>query len=109
MFLDIEHHHPTTSPNVEKSKSSSLGTNDDFEEALSVASTSQSTSNKEVLNGVEPKTASDTDLVLNWTDDLEITFRFIRHKRVNPDTAFPLYPLPENIKKIPSQESLQLR
>lgn len=104
MFLDIEHQHPTTSSNVENTKSSSFGTNDDDEEPQVIASTSESAS-----NGVDPKTASDTDLVLNWTDDLEITFRFIRHKRVNPDIAFPLYPLPENIKKIPSQESLTLR
>ena len=51
----------------------------------------------------------DPDLVLNWTDDLEISFRFLGDRRVNPAISFPLYPAPENLKKIPSVEYLNMR
>jgi len=51
----------------------------------------------------------ETDLVLNWTDDLEITVRFIKDKRVNPNVVYQLFPLPENLRKIPNAETLDLR
>jgi hypothetical protein len=47
--------------------------------------------------------------VLHWTDDLEISVRFLRDRRINPAISYPLYPLPENLKKIPNAEALSQR
>jgi hypothetical protein len=39
----------------------------------------------------------ETDLVLDWTDDLEVSFRFLADQRVNPTISYPMYPLPEDL------------
>ena len=52
---------------------------------------------------------SPPDLVLSWTGDLEVSFRFLGDRRVNPDISYPMHPIPETLKKIPSSQSLYLR
>ena len=86
MFLDLDHEHPSTSSAYVCQKIEPVS----LKEARKIART-------------QP------DLVLDWTDDLEITFRIVKDKRVNPEISFPLFPLPENLQKIPSLESLESR
>lgn len=60
-------------------------------------------------NRIKTSQTSDPDLVMNWTDDLEISFRFLADRRVNPSISYPMFPAPENLKKIPSVEYLNMR
>jgi hypothetical protein len=89
MFLDLEHEHPSTSSAYVCQKIETVKLKDGRKNVKAAR--------------------SQTDLVLDWTDDLEITFRIVSDKRVNPDISFPLFPRPENLSKIPSLESLESR